>query len=142
MDFESVERAMQGAYGAWINTDGFTVGEEKEVFAGMRIFEVAKHVGTMRHYIYSNLDYSLKVSWNHSFQGIDAHFNVVLQKGGYNPDYNVGHYDGKGRVAEWMKAQPSNTTKDGMTWSAVTTGPYMDMLNIVSPISFTIYKRI
>ncbi len=62
MDFDSVERAMKGAYGAWINTDGFTVGEQKEIFAGMRIFEIAKQAGTLRHYIWSNLDYVFKVS--------------------------------------------------------------------------------
>lgn len=62
MDFDSVERAMKGAYGAWINTDGFTVGEQKEVFAGMRIFETAKQVGTLRHYIWSSIDYAFKVS--------------------------------------------------------------------------------
>lgn len=45
--------------------------------------------------------------------------------------YKVEHYDGKGRVAEWMKAQVSDTSSEGMTWSVVTSGPYMDMLNIV-----------
>lgn len=45
--------------------------------------------------------------------------------------YKVEHYDGKGRVAEWMKAQVSDTSSDGMTWSVVTSGPYMDMLNLV-----------
>lgn len=59
--FESVALAMKGAYGAWVNTDGFTVGEQKEIYAGMRIFEIAKQAGSLRHYIWSNLDYSLKV---------------------------------------------------------------------------------
>lgn len=52
---------MQGAYGAWINTDGFTIGEQKEIYAGMKIFELAKQVGTVRHYIWSSLDYAFKV---------------------------------------------------------------------------------
>ncbi|KAH8116907.1 NAD(P)-binding protein [Phellopilus nigrolimitatus] len=111
-DFPIVYEALKGVYGAWINTDGFTVGEVRELYAGMRIFELAKQVGTVRHYIWSNLDYSTK-------------------KGNYNPDYKVEHYDGKGRVGEWMKAQESDTSVNGMTWSAVTTGPYMDMLKIV-----------
>lgn len=54
--------ALKGVYGAWVNTDGFTVGEAKELQAGMRIFELAKQLGTVRHYVWSNLDYSLKVS--------------------------------------------------------------------------------
>ena len=52
---------MKGAYGAWINTDGFTIGEQKEIYAGLRIFEVAKQAGTVRHYIWSSLDYAFKV---------------------------------------------------------------------------------
>ena len=40
--------------------------------------------------------------------------------------------DGKGRVAEWMQAQPSDTAGEGMTWSVVTSAPYMDMLFNVS----------
>ena len=61
MDFAAVEGALQGVYGAWVNTDGFTVGEEREVFAGIKIFEIAKRVKTLKHYVYSSLDYSLKV---------------------------------------------------------------------------------
>ena len=45
----------------WNNTDGFTVGEMKEIYAGMRIFELAKQIKTVRHYVWSNLDYSFKV---------------------------------------------------------------------------------
>ena len=52
---------MKGCYGAWINTDGFTVGEDREIHAGMRIFEAAKQLGTIQHYIYSGLDYVFKV---------------------------------------------------------------------------------
>ena len=53
---------MRGAYGVWANTDGFTVGEAKETYAGMRIFELAKQIKTVRHYVWSNLDYTAKVS--------------------------------------------------------------------------------
>ena len=52
---------MQGAYGAFVNTDGGTVGDQKEIYAGMRIFETAKASGTMRHYIWSSTFYTLKV---------------------------------------------------------------------------------
>jgi hypothetical protein len=43
-----------------------------------------------------------------------------------------GRVDGKGRVAEWLQAQPSDTSELGLTWSVVTTGPYMQMLFNVS----------
>lgn len=61
-DLPSVYAALKGVWGAWVNTDGFTVGEAKELFAGMRIFELAKQIGTVRHYVWSNLDYSFKAS--------------------------------------------------------------------------------
>ena len=60
-DFDSVEAALEGVYGAFVNTDGFTVGEQKEIYAGMRIFEIAKVAKSVRHYVWSNLDYALKV---------------------------------------------------------------------------------
>ena len=53
--------AFQGVYGAFVNTDGFTVGEEKETWAGIRLFEIAKEVRTVRHYVYSGLDSALRV---------------------------------------------------------------------------------
>jgi len=103
-DEKSLHRAFDGVSRAFVNIDGFTVGEKTEIFWGMRIFEIAKqhHV---KHYVFSNLDYGFK-------------------KGGYDEKYRCGHYDGKGRVAEWIAAQPL----DGMTWSILTSGPYMDML--------------
>ena len=62
-DLSTMLKALTGVYGAWINTDSFTIGEEKEMYLGMRIFELAKLAGTVRHYIWSNLDYALKVSF-------------------------------------------------------------------------------
>ena len=58
---KTVEKALHGAYGAFVNTDSFTIGEQKEVFFGMRIFELAKQAKTVRHYVWSSLDYVAKV---------------------------------------------------------------------------------
>ena len=60
-DLKSVAAALDGAYGAWVNIDGFTVGEQREIYAGMRIFELAKQTKSLRHYVWSSLDYNLKV---------------------------------------------------------------------------------
>lgn len=60
-DFSSVQAAFEGVYGAFVNTDGFTVGEQKEIYAGIRIFEIAKMTKGVQHYVWSNLDYALKV---------------------------------------------------------------------------------
>jgi hypothetical protein len=108
LDFNSVLKALENCYGVFVNTDSFTIGEQAEVFAGLRIFELAKQVGTLKHYVYSSLEY-------------------ITKKTNYNPKYHCIHYDGKGRVAEWMQQQPSD--KNGMVWSIVTTGPYMEQLH-------------
>lgn len=50
----------------------------------------------------------------------------------YDPTYNVAHYNGKGRVHEFMKSQPSVVSDTDMSWSVITSGPYMDMLYNVS----------
>ncbi|KZT31874.1 NAD(P)-binding protein [Sistotremastrum suecicum HHB10207 ss-3] len=115
-DFDAVFKALEGCYGAYVNTDGFTEGEQtdytdprvvSEIYAGLRIFELAKQRGTLKHYVWSNLDYSHK-------------------KSGYNPKYRCEHYDGKGRVLEFLRSQSSDI--DGMVWSSLTSGPYMEML--------------
>ena len=60
-DFAKVLTVLEGVWGVWNNTDGFTVGEAGEIYAGVRIFELAKQIKTVRHYVWSNLDYSFKV---------------------------------------------------------------------------------
>ena len=40
-DLARVEHALEGVWGAYINTDGFTVGEKGETYYGLRIFELA-----------------------------------------------------------------------------------------------------
>ncbi|KAJ7152494.1 NAD-P-binding protein [Mycena filopes] len=116
-DYAAVGKALEGAYGVWVNTDGFTVGEMEEIYAGMRIYEVARTIPSLRHYVWSNLQY-------------------VLKNSGFDPEYSVDHLNAKGRVGEWLSVQPS-ALGDELTWSQVTTGPYMDMLNggLFSPLN-------
>ncbi|KAF7329376.1 NmrA domain-containing protein [Mycena kentingensis (nom. inval.)] len=108
-DPSAVARALGGAYGAFVNTNGSGIGEMAEIYTGIRIFEIAKRMPTLRHYIWSNLRH-------------------VSKNAGFDPDYRAEHMDGKGRVGEWLQAQESSATEDGLAWSTVTTGPYMDML--------------
>src|SRR4029077_18689941 len=58
-DLAKVERALEGGGCAYINTDGFTVGEQAEIYYGLRIFELAVRVPTLKNYVWSNLDYGL-----------------------------------------------------------------------------------
>jgi len=62
----------------FVNTDGFTLGEQAETFWGIRLFEFSVRAG-VKHFIYSGLDYASKAS-------------------GYDPNYYCGHYEGKARV--------------------------------------------
>ena len=157
-DSFAVFKAFEGVYGAWVNTDGFTVGEQKEIYCGMRIFEVAKQCGWVKHYVWSSLDYGFKVAleaffifafiipftdfppflslfflflsffFSFSFR-IRISKLFASQKGNYNPAYRCEHYDGKARVAEWIKSQPSSPPGGGgMSWTIITSCPYMDML--------------
>jgi NmrA-like family len=71
----------------------------------MRIFELALEAG-VQHYIWSGLDSALKLS-------------------GYDEALRCGHYEGKAKVTEWLKAQPQRP----MVWSVLTTGPYAEMLS-------------
>ena len=57
-------------YGAFVNTDSFTVGEFKEVFFGMRIFELAKQTKSMRHYVWSSLESIFRVRGPDMFDGL------------------------------------------------------------------------
>ncbi|KAK1467543.1 NmrA family protein [Colletotrichum cuscutae] len=99
-----LHRAFKGVYGAWVNTDGFTLGQKSELFYGIRAYEIARHEG-VRHYVWAGTDYALK-------------------KSGWNEKYHWGHNDSKGRVTDFILAQG----QDGMKSSVLTTGPYMDML--------------
>ena len=56
----------------------------------------------------------------------------MFQLKNHDPKYYADHYTGKCRVADWMRAQESVVSDDSMSWSVLTTGPYMDMLNLVS----------
>jgi len=104
-----LQRVFKGVYGAYVNLDGFTIGEKEEVFWGIRCFEIAQE-HKVKHYVWGNLDYGLKES---------------------NWTIHTGHYDGKGRVATFISAFPSTPTS---TWSILTSGPYLNMLfELLSP---------
>ncbi|KAF3394185.1 NmrA-like family domain-containing protein 1 [Penicillium rolfsii] len=96
--------AFAGVYGAWVNLDGFTIGEKSELFYGVRAYEIARHHG-VKHYIFANTDYALR-------------------KAGWDEQYHWGHNDAKGRVADLILSHG----QAGMKTSILTTGPYMDML--------------
>jgi hypothetical protein len=44
---------------AFVNTNGFAIGEKAEIYWGMRIYEIAVESG-VEFFVWGNLDYALK----------------------------------------------------------------------------------
>jgi hypothetical protein len=102
---EDLHSVFKNAYGAYVNTNGFSLGEKAELYWGFRIFEIALEE-KVQHYVWGGLDYGLK-------------------KGGWNSKYHCGHLDAKGRIAEFILLQrPSHNMKT----TVLTSAPYLDML--------------
>ncbi|KAF7890208.1 hypothetical protein EAF00_008523 [Botryotinia globosa] len=76
------------------------------MFWAIRSYETAIQEG-IKFFVYGNLDYGLK-------------------KGGWQEKYHVGHYDGKGRIGEWILWQ-NQSSPDGMGVALFSTGPYIEM---------------
>lgn len=107
-----LRRGLQGSWGAFINIDGFIVGEKTEMFWAMRTYELAVELG-LKCFLYANIDYG-------------------YMKSGYRSEFRAAHYDGKGRVGEWILDQHRRnkirqTKEYDMKVSLFTTGPYIDM---------------
>ncbi|KAJ3786789.1 NmrA family protein [Lentinula aff. detonsa] len=100
---KDLHRAFQGVYGAWVNTDGFSLNEKDELFYGIRAYEIAQqeHV---QHYIWASLPYTLKY-------------------GNWDEKYYAVHANSKGRIRDFVLAQG----QEGMKSSILTTVPYMEM---------------
>ncbi|CAJ2504469.1 Uu.00g118630.m01.CDS01 [Anthostomella pinea] len=96
-----------GAWGAFVNIDGFNAGEKTEMFWTMRAYELALEAG-VRFFVLASLDYATK-------------------KAGYRPEFRAGHYDAKGRVGEWILRQNRDNAATRMAAALFTTGPYIDM---------------
>ncbi|KAM0255744.1 hypothetical protein ACHAQJ_005498 [Trichoderma viride] len=103
-NLEDLRDAFKGVYGAWVNMDGFTLGEKNEGFYGVRAYEIARHQG-VKHYIWANSDYALR-------------------KAGWDEKYHWGHNDAKGRIGDLILSHGQETMKTTL----FSTGPYMDML--------------
>jgi hypothetical protein len=108
----------RGCDGAFVNIDGFNCGEKTETFWAIRAYELAIEEG-IRFFVYGNLDY-------------------VYKKAGYDPKFRTGHYDGKGRIGEWILDQ-NQANRDRMGAAVFTTGPYMEMtIALGSPMMPTV----
>lgn len=103
---EDLRNGLRGCWGAFINIDGFNSGEKTEMFWTIRAYELAIAEG-IQFFVLGNLDY-------------------VGKKSGYRPEFRAGHYDGKGRIGEWI-LQQTKANPNGMGAALFTTGPYIEM---------------
>ncbi|OJZ89042.1 hypothetical protein ASPFODRAFT_57810 [Aspergillus luchuensis CBS 106.47] len=55
---EDLHKAFNGIYGAWVNTDGFTIGEKNVLFYGCRAYEIARH--------HRHADWDENYHWGHN----------------------------------------------------------------------------
>ena len=97
----------RGCDGAFVNIDGFNCGEKTEIYWAMRCYEIAREEG-VKFFVYGNLDY-------------------VSKKSGYDERFRTGHYDGKGRIGEWILQQGRDDRDGSMGVACFTTGPYIEM---------------
>ncbi|KAI8959745.1 NAD(P)-binding protein [Daldinia sp. FL1419] len=112
----------RGAWGAFVNIDGFNSGEKTEIFWSIRAYELAIEEG-VQFFVFGNLDYGYK-------------------KSGYKPEFRAGHYDGKGRVGEWI-LQQNRENQHRMKAALFTTGPYMEMtISLNTPMTVSVEKGV
>ena len=84
-DEPTLVKAFKGVDAAFVNTNGFAIGEKAEIYWGIRIYEIAYGAG-VKHFVWGSLDYSSKL-------------------GNFDPSFHCGHLDGKGIVADFIHSQ-------------------------------------
>ena len=110
-DDDVLREGFRSCDGAYVNIDGFNTGEKTETYWTIRSYEIALEE-SIKFFVHGNLDYALK-------------------KSGYHSKFRTGHYDGKGRMAEWILSQ-NQSNGDRMGAAVFTTGPYIEMADLTA----------
>jgi len=100
----TLRKAFQDVDYVFANTNGFATGEMAEIYWGIRLYELAREFG-VKHFVYAGLEYASKL-------------------GNFQSKYRTGHLDGKGKVVDFISAQPTKP----MAWSCLTSCLYMEGL--------------
>src|SRR5918993_5565095 len=106
-DDDVLREGFRSCDGAFVNIDGFNTGEKTETYWAIRSYEIALEEG-IKFFVYGNLDYALK-------------------KSGYDSRFRAGHYDGKGRMAEWILLR-NESNRDRMEAAVFTSRPHIQMV--------------
>ncbi|KAB5515672.1 hypothetical protein GE09DRAFT_1013005 [Coniochaeta sp. 2T2.1] len=104
-DEPTLREALKGVQYVFANTNGFAIGEMAEIYWGIRLYELAREFG-VKHFVYAALEYASKL-------------------GNFDRKYRCGHVDGKGKVADYISAQPQAP----MAWTVLTSCMYMEGLS-------------
>ncbi|KAJ5677555.1 uncharacterized protein N7477_003188 [Penicillium maclennaniae] len=104
-DEASLRQAFEDVSLVFANTNGFAIGEKSEIYWGIRIYELAREY-KVEHFVYAGLEYASKL-------------------GDFDSKYRCGHLDGKGKVVDYISAQPTSK----MAWSVLTSCLYLDGLS-------------
>jgi hypothetical protein len=72
---QDLHNLFRGVYGAWVNLDGFTLGEKNELFYGFRAYEIAR-AERVQHYVFAQIEYG-------------------LGNADFDESYHAGHMDAK-----------------------------------------------
>lgn len=104
-DETTLRQAFKNTNCVFVNTNGFAIGEKSEIYWGIRLYELAREF-KIEHFVYAGLEYGTKL-------------------GNFDSKYRCGHLDGKGKVVEFISAQPTSP----MAWSILTSCMYMEALS-------------
>ncbi|KAF2963834.1 hypothetical protein GQX73_g9740 [Xylaria multiplex] len=134
---DSLRATFRGAWGAFVNIDGFNSGEKTEIFWTIRELELRVHTTeyctNLKKFIYYPLHANYLAAWELAIEeGVQFYVHGSIdygyKKSGFLPAFHCGHVDAKGRMAEWILAQNRDAAVRARMRSAVfTTGPYMEM---------------
>ncbi|KAJ5537454.1 hypothetical protein N7513_010640 [Penicillium frequentans] len=104
-DENTLRQAFKNTDCVFVNTNGFAIGEKSEIYWGIRLYELSRE-HKIEHFVYAGLEYGTKL-------------------GNFNSKYRCGHLDGKGKVVQFISAQPTSP----MAWSVLTSCMYMEALS-------------
>lgn len=104
-DETTLRQAFKDINCVFANTNGFAIGEKAEIYWGIRLYELAREF-KVEHFVYAGLEYGSKL-------------------GNFQRKYRCGHLDGKGKVVDFISAQPTSP----MAWSILTSCMYMEALS-------------
>ena len=103
----TLRKAFKDVDYVFANTNGFAIGEKAEIYWGIRLYELAREF-RVKHFLYAGLEYASKL-------------------GKFDPKYRTGHLDGKGKVVDYLSAQPTTP----MIWTVLTSCLYAEGLSEV-----------